>query len=217
MTDLVYVNFLTILNPTTMNIKHLLKLLTVLLVSQLMLGCGSPEYYQFAAHKPEAFNKVKEKSPQVNEDKTAEPTLAQIAIEAAAKNAADNTEPVLEASLDIKKQKFVPKSSLVKESLPASENIVTEAEALAIAKERLANMSKTEKKDFKKHLKEAVKQDRRGSNASIVEIVLAILIPPLAVFLHDGIGTSFWINIILTLLFVIPGIIHALLVVTDNI
>nr|WP_246597081.1 YqaE/Pmp3 family membrane protein [Pontibacter aydingkolensis] len=50
-----------------------------------------------------------------------------------------------------------------------------------------------------------------------MEIVLAIFIPPLAVFLHDGIGTSFWINIILTLLFFIPGIIHALLVVTDSI
>ncbi|MCX2741883.1 YqaE/Pmp3 family membrane protein [Pontibacter sp. M82] len=56
-----------------------------------------------------------------------------------------------------------------------------------------------------------------GSRTSVVEIILAILLPPLAVFLHDGIGTSFWINIILTLLFVLPGIIHALLVVTDTI
>ncbi|QCR24923.1 YqaE/Pmp3 family membrane protein [Pontibacter sp. SGAir0037] len=57
----------------------------------------------------------------------------------------------------------------------------------------------------------------RGGGANIVEIILAVILPPLAVFLHDGIGTSFWINIILTLLFWIPGIIHALLVVTDTI
>ncbi|RIJ42100.1 YqaE/Pmp3 family membrane protein [Pontibacter oryzae] len=55
------------------------------------------------------------------------------------------------------------------------------------------------------------------SRTSVVEIILAIFLPPLAVFLHDGIGTSFWINIILTLLFILPGIIHALLVVTDSI
>ncbi|MBW7468994.1 YqaE/Pmp3 family membrane protein [Pontibacter aydingkolensis] len=78
-------------------------------------------------------------------------------------------------------------------------------------------MTKAEKKELKKDLKEAFKQDRGVGRTSIVEIILAILLPPLAVFLHDGIGTSFWINIILTLLFIIPGIIHALLVVTDSI
>ncbi|NDK54396.1 YqaE/Pmp3 family membrane protein [Pontibacter sp. BT213] len=56
-----------------------------------------------------------------------------------------------------------------------------------------------------------------GSRTSIVEIILAVLLPPLAVFLHDGIGTSFWISLILTLLFWIPGVIYALLVVTDTI
>ncbi|MBF9253595.1 YqaE/Pmp3 family membrane protein [Pontibacter sp. 172403-2] len=58
----------------------------------------------------------------------------------------------------------------------------------------------------------------QGANStSIIEIILAILLPPLAVFLHDGIDTSFWISIILWLLFIIPGIIYALLVVTDTI
>nr|WP_089317878.1 YqaE/Pmp3 family membrane protein [Pontibacter ummariensis] len=56
-----------------------------------------------------------------------------------------------------------------------------------------------------------------GSRTSIVEIILAVLLPPLAVFLHEGIGSSFWISVILTLLFYIPGIIYALLVVTDTI
>nr|WP_225840855.1 YqaE/Pmp3 family membrane protein [Rufibacter glacialis] len=48
-------------------------------------------------------------------------------------------------------------------------------------------------------------------------IVLAILLPPLAVFLHEGLGSRFWISILLTLLFFIPGVIFALLVVTDSI
>ncbi|MEO0452622.1 MAG: YqaE/Pmp3 family membrane protein [Verrucomicrobiota bacterium] len=43
----------------------------------------------------------------------------------------------------------------------------------------------------------------------IVKIICAIFIPPLAAFLHSGISTQFWINLILTLLGGIPGIIHA--------
>ena len=44
----------------------------------------------------------------------------------------------------------------------------------------------------------------------ILKIILAILIPPVAAFLQVGISAHFWINIILTLLGGIPGIIHAL-------
>ncbi|AKQ47617.1 hydrogenase expression protein [Rufibacter radiotolerans] len=50
-----------------------------------------------------------------------------------------------------------------------------------------------------------------------LKLVLAILLPPLAVYLHEGIGTRFWVSILLTLLFFLPGVIYALLVVTDSI
>ncbi|HEY8403173.1 MAG TPA: YqaE/Pmp3 family membrane protein [Flavobacteriales bacterium] len=49
----------------------------------------------------------------------------------------------------------------------------------------------------------------------IVLVILAIILPPLAVFLHSGIGTEFWISLILTILFWIPGVIYSLLVVLD--
>lgn len=48
----------------------------------------------------------------------------------------------------------------------------------------------------------------------ILLIVLAILLPPVAVFLKKGAGKDLVINIILCLLFYIPGIIHALWIVT---
>jgi uncharacterized membrane protein YqaE (UPF0057 family) len=44
---------------------------------------------------------------------------------------------------------------------------------------------------------------------SILTIILNILIPPLGVALAKGIGKDFIINLILTLLFFIPGVIHA--------
>ncbi|MGB0744264.1 MAG: YqaE/Pmp3 family membrane protein [Opitutales bacterium] len=47
----------------------------------------------------------------------------------------------------------------------------------------------------------------------IVLILLAIFLPPVAVALKSGAGKSLLINIILTLLFVLPGVIHALIVV----
>ncbi len=43
----------------------------------------------------------------------------------------------------------------------------------------------------------------------LLRILLAIFIPPLGVFLQEGIGKHFWINILLTLLGYIPGIVHA--------
>lgn len=49
----------------------------------------------------------------------------------------------------------------------------------------------------------------------ILLIILSILLPPLAVFLKKGIGKDLIINIILCLLFYIPGIIHSLWVVTQ--
>ncbi|MCJ8301715.1 YqaE/Pmp3 family membrane protein [Shewanella benthica] len=45
-------------------------------------------------------------------------------------------------------------------------------------------------------------------------IVIAILLPPVAVFLKSGMGKDLLINIILCILFFIPGLLHALWVVT---
>ena len=46
-----------------------------------------------------------------------------------------------------------------------------------------------------------------------VRILFAILLPPLGVFLQVGIGKHFWINILLTLLGYIPGIVHAVYII----
>ena len=47
----------------------------------------------------------------------------------------------------------------------------------------------------------------------VLRILLAILLPPLGVFLQVGIGLQFWLNILLTLLGYIPGIIHAVYII----
>jgi uncharacterized membrane protein YqaE (UPF0057 family) len=51
----------------------------------------------------------------------------------------------------------------------------------------------------------------------VLKVILAIFLPPVAAFLQVGVSEHFWINIILTLLGGIPGVIHALwLVLTDK-
>lgn len=47
----------------------------------------------------------------------------------------------------------------------------------------------------------------------LIEIIAAIFLPPLGVALKVGLGKQFWINVLLTLLGFIPGIIHALWVI----
>lgn len=47
----------------------------------------------------------------------------------------------------------------------------------------------------------------------LVRILLSIILPPLGVFLQVGLGLHFWLNILLTLLGYVPGIIHAIWVV----
>jgi uncharacterized membrane protein YqaE (UPF0057 family) len=48
----------------------------------------------------------------------------------------------------------------------------------------------------------------------IIRIICAIILPPLGVFLQVGIGKHFWINILLTILGFVPGIVHAVWVIT---
>jgi uncharacterized membrane protein YqaE (UPF0057 family) len=51
----------------------------------------------------------------------------------------------------------------------------------------------------------------------VLKVILAIFLPPVAAFLQVGVSEHFWINLILTLLGGIPGVIHALwLVLTDK-
>ena len=47
----------------------------------------------------------------------------------------------------------------------------------------------------------------------IPRIIVAILLPPLGVFLQVGIGSHFWLNILLMILGYIPGIIHAIWII----
>lgn len=50
----------------------------------------------------------------------------------------------------------------------------------------------------------------------LVRIIIAILLPPLGVFLQVGLKGAFWLNILLTLLGYIPGIVHAVWIIAKR-
>jgi uncharacterized membrane protein YqaE (UPF0057 family) len=52
-----------------------------------------------------------------------------------------------------------------------------------------------------------------AERTDLLKILLAILLPPVGVFMEVGLGLHFWLNIVLTILGYIPGIIHALWVI----
>lgn len=47
-------------------------------------------------------------------------------------------------------------------------------------------------------------------------LILSILIPPLGVFLTVGLGLHFWLNILLTILGYIPGLVHAVWIIAKH-
>lgn len=84
------------------------------------------------------------------------------------------------------------------------------------------SLSKAERKarmaDAKQMMKEYKAAKANGSadtdSDTVLLAILAILLPPLAVYLHEKeVNTRFWLSLLLTLLFWIPGVIYALIVV----
>ncbi|CCD26249.1 Pmp3p NDAI_0H00750 [Naumovozyma dairenensis CBS 421] len=55
-----------------------------------------------------------------------------------------------------------------------------------------------------------------GAAGKLVNILIAIFLPPLAVFAARGFGTSFIVDIILTILAWVPGMLYALYIVLQS-
>jgi uncharacterized membrane protein YqaE (UPF0057 family) len=86
------------------------------------------------------------------------------------------------------------------------------------------SLSKNDKKERVSKVKAAVQQYKanlkngeRIDDNKLLAIIFAILIPPVGVVLYENkVTTKFWISLLLTFIFWLPGMIYSLLVVTDN-
>ena len=75
-------------------------------------------------------------------------------------------------------------------------------------------LNKEIKSIVKKEIKEAKKQG--ADDDYILMMVLAFIIPPLGVGLTYGITNEFWISLVLTLLFWLPGAVYSLIMVHQH-
>jgi len=97
--------------------------------------------------------------------------------------------------------------------------------SLQEAMKEFKNLSKRERKARISEAKKAIKQFKAEKKAgtapvasTLVQVIFAILIPPLGVYLHEGeINNKFWLDLLLTILFFIPGLIYALIVVLGTV
>jgi uncharacterized membrane protein YqaE (UPF0057 family) len=201
-----------------MKMKNLLSFLLVFLAGQLFFSCSSKEYFRFSGTNPEAHNKVK---AQVAPAPVAAVTPAAAPVVAVAPTPAVAPVPVLEARVAAvapaaRKNKLAPALAAAPPAVQPAAPVVTGQE-LAQAREKIASLSKAERKALKRELRQVIANGQAADDNTILLIILAILLPPLAVGLKEGIGSRFWISLLLTILFFLPGVIYALLVVTDTI
>lgn len=149
---------------------------------------------------------------------------------------ADSLHSIVEANRQVaNKQKALPADQLIAsadkktfaEVLPNVDNLVKEhnkrikeiknstvdkkVERKALKKER-----KHAKKEIKKQLKKDVKELRQTNDDEyVLMMILAVIIPPLGVGLVYGVHSEFWISLLLTLLFWLPGAIYSVIKVNE--
>ncbi len=116
-----------------------------------------------------------------------------------------------------------PAFAVVAPIAPPTANEATALEAAREYRESLKNMTAKErralKRDQRHAVKDAIRAYREGnapSTNTLLLVILAILLPPVAVLVYEGELTSrFWICLLLTLLFYIPGLIYALITIFE--
>lgn len=66
------------------------------------------------------------------------------------------------------------------------------------------------------HRQTNIAPGKDSTAGDLVKILFAILLPPLGVALEVGLTKQFWINVLLTLLGFVPGIVHAVYIIAKH-
>lgn len=199
-----------------------------LIVMAVFASCSSTQYAaHFAPSKYDAHA----------QDKKEHPGEEVLASQEEAPDAAIEEMAERSGAVEVKSD-AVPRAAtikqLIKDAEMPDENEFTarQQEILAQTRERLQNMTRQEKRTLKRELRNVKLSDYTKNlpsyeNMGITDtqqventlllVIVTILVPPLGVFLHQGaINTKFWVSLLLTLLFYVPGLIYSLIVVLGS-
>jgi uncharacterized membrane protein YqaE (UPF0057 family) len=114
-----------------------------------------------------------------------------------------------------------PEKTTTTDAAATPVNAITEG-AVASAADEFNNLSREERKARIREVKEVIRDFNREESAAprdgdmntLLLVIIAILLPPLAVgLLEHGLTKHFWIDLLLWLLFYIPGLIYALILI----
>lgn len=198
-----------------------------LLVMTVFASCSSTQYAaHFAPSKYDAH-------AQNNTEKASEGVLAsQDAMEYEMEEIGERS-GADEVNGDAVPRAAALKKLITETNMPdESELTARQQEILAETHERLQNMTRQEKRELKREIRNiklsdytknlpaydhlGITENQQVENTLLL-VIATILIPPLGVFLHQGaINSKFWISLVLTLLFFIPGLIYSLIVVLGS-
>ncbi len=161
-------------------------------------------YYVSVSKHPHANEKV---SPVVSKPSVALVTVVEDqTVTASVENVAEtNSAPIETVSANNTTVKNVAQKQHIKNNIKVADKLIG----------KIAD--KQQKRAAKKlinHFKNSGTEHSTDDVSLVLLVILCFLLPPVAVFLHEGgINNKFWISLLLTIFFFIPGIIYALYVV----
>ncbi len=117
-----------------------------------------------------------------------------------------------------------PEAGAVVRVVEPEARVEKEAEAeTAMSKKELKRQQRKERRAYrqqlKKEMKAAIKELRRqnADDELLLLVIITILLPPLGMYLYEGAITNrFWISLLLTLLFYVPGLVYTLIVILSE-
>ena len=196
-----------------MNQLKITQLLIGALVITTIYSCAPKYQAHFTPTKGSEFQTSLEIEPVENvfeSQPASDPLEVTQGLESGDMLASTSDEIAVESASSLKK--MVTKH---KEKIEALENAAMPHKDKKMA---VKQAKKSAKKEIKRELKKEIKEMKRSgaSDQYVLMMILAIFIPPLAVGLTFGIVDKFWISLILTLLFFIPGMVYSLIVVQNH-
>jgi len=95
-----------------------------------------------------------------------------------------------------------------------SETTIENSAKMAKKEWRAAN--RVERKAKKEEIKQAIRDYKHGdiSEDTLLLVIITILLPPVGMLLYEGeVNNRFWLSLLLTILFYLPGLIYTLIII----
>lgn len=172
---------------------NLFLITSIILLANFLVSCSTKKLGFFNNSYPQYVHKD---APEAYAEASVEPNATPVITTRPVFGTAEENK---KTEMKVKKSKVALPAALSKTQAGPSENLVIP----------LKKLGKQERKQIREAVKKEHTKDRPGINTLLL-VIIAIILPPLAVALVDGLRAPFWLDLLLTILFYLPGLIYAL-------